>query len=352
MVILVSALNDWKVDVSDGMLVSEMRAALARKIHDCASKSSSAAKSASTAASKPANMVSSKASSGPGKTEAFFYAQENGSQTPSSFAHHWLKPQRLRWPDHAKRLLLWADSGGGSLLRLNVSVAVLCERYACDLFLNPSYGTKAMCALDTFPHGQMAAKWSAFKQEYSRQHGGDLGIFPAISALRHIVEESLASKPAAAGWCRVGIVPGEPINRNKVLHDRLTECFQSKRSGGGLSERPQTQAAGVLDLVQRISPKKERCTGENCKRVFSVADKFCPSCGTPNAHFDGQELALTGSGKKPGRVKSMTPEVKYETAGERRIAAATADCCRTPSAATARGSSSSTFLFVRPATNS
>lgn len=338
MVILVSALNDWKVDVSDGMLVSEMRAALARKIHDCASKSSSAAKSASTAASKPANMVSSKASSGPGlimwhqigsrsglvrrlkawlvvgkllflsflagKTEAFFYAQENGSQTPSSFAHHWLKPQRLRWPDHAKRLLLWADSGGGSLLRLNVSVAVLCERYACDLFLNPSYGTKAMCALDTFPHGQMAAKWSAFKQEYSRQHGGDLGIFPAISALRHIVEESLASKPAAAGWCRVGIVPGEPINRNKVLHDRLTECFQSKRSGGGLSERPQTQAAGVLDLVQRISPKKERCTGENCKRVFSVADKFCPSCGTPNAHFDGQELALTGSGKKPGWVKS------------------------------------------------
>ena len=102
------------------------------------------------------------------------------------------------------------------------------------------------------------------------QQNADLGIIPARRALNQIVTESLSSKHAAAGWAHVGLVPGERINRNKVLIDRFDECFQSKRSGVHLEETPQTKGAAALDLVTRVSPcrpKKKMQQSRVQKRV-------------------------------------------------------------------------------------
>ena len=241
---------------------------------------------------------------------ARFYAHETGSQTPLTFPamleECFLIPMRERWPDKGKRLLLWLDSGGGSMLHLTVSTALLCHRYACDIYLIPPYGTKALCALDQQPHAWMSKQWSAFKQEFSRQSNADLGIFPAIRALNFICSEALNEKNSLAGWSHCGIIPGEAVQRNKVLVDRFTECFQSKKAGGGLSETPTSKAAGALDLVQKISPKKERCTAPACKNVFSVAFQHCPACGAKNDNFVEKELVLHGGGKKPGWAKSIS----------------------------------------------
>lgn len=54
--------------------------------------------------------------------------------------------------------------------------------------------------------------------------------------------QALNEKNSLAGWSHCGIVPGEAVQRNKVLVDRFTECFQ-------LSETPTSKAAGALDLV-------------------------------------------------------------------------------------------------------
>lgn len=240
---------------------------------------------------------------------AFFYSHESGSQTPQTFTDQvlncFLIPMRERWPDLKQRLVLLMDSGGGSLLHLTAETAVLCHRYACDIYLIPSYCTKAMCALDQQPRARMSLQWSSFKRQFSLQQQGDLGIIPALRALKIIVTESLAEKHAAAGWAHVGLVPGEQINRNKVLVERFDECFQSKRSGVCLEETPQTKSAGVLDLVSRVTPKKEKCTNPACKSMVSVTFKFCPGCGIENMNFDAQESSLCGPGKKPGWVQGI-----------------------------------------------
>ena len=237
---------------------------------------------------------------------ARFYAHDSGSQTPHSFTdmllHCYLKPMRVRWPDLQQRLVLGMDSGGGSLLHLTVETAVVCDRYACDVFLIPSYCTKAMCALDQQPHARMSLQWSSFKRQFALQQG-ELGVIPALRALKLIVTEALSSKHSAAGWAHVGLVPGEPINRNKVLLDRFDECFQSKRSGAKLEEKPESKGSAVLDLVSKVAPKKEKCSNPDCRKAFAVTYKHCPSCGAENSHFDAQELMLSGPGKKSGWVK-------------------------------------------------
>ena len=231
---------------------------------------------------------------------AEFYAHESGAQTPNTFAHMlevcYIKPMREKWPDHASRLILCMDTGGGSLLYLNPLVAILCERHAVDVFVIPSYCTKAMCALDMTPHSTMSLMWSKFKAEYARQTGSDLSIFVALRALQHIVTAGLSKQNALAGWAHVGFVVGQAINRNKVLVDRFNECFQSKRAGGGLEDSPESKTSGVLDLVARVSP--------GCKALFSVAYKHCPDCGAENPKFEAEALTWFGPGKKPGWVKS------------------------------------------------
>lgn len=69
--------------------------------------------------------------------------ESRGHKAEAMLEQCYLIPMRERVPDHNKRLLLWMDSGGGALLHLSVRVAVLCERYCCDVFLIPSYATKA-----------------------------------------------------------------------------------------------------------------------------------------------------------------------------------------------------------------
>lgn len=193
--------------------------------------------------------------------------------------------------------------GGGTLLHLSVETAVLCSRYGCDVFLIPPYCTKCICALDMQPHSCMSKMWSAFKQEHGRQVSSDLGIFPALKALRHIVHEGLNEENRNAGWAHIGLIPGEAVNRNKVLVDRFHECFQSKRAGGGLETTPKSKSAGVLDLVSKISPKKERCSQANCRHLFRLTYRHCPKCGAANEKFDAEEFALNGPGKKPGWIK-------------------------------------------------
>ena len=233
--------------------------------------------------------------------EAKFYPHESGSQTPATFAamleECYLIPMRQRVPDYKKRLLLWMDSGGGALLHLSVPVAVLCERYCCDVFLIPSYATKAMCALDQAPYAKMSDLWATFTRQYAQQTGNDLTIFPALKALQSICKDSLLPAMARAGWAHIGFAKSCPVDRNKILVERFEESFQSKRAGGGLAKRPTSKAAHALDLVAKVSPKKERCTAEGYKAVFSVAYKFCPTCGAENAKHDPQERMLTSAGK-------------------------------------------------------
>lgn len=124
------------------------------------------------------------------------------------------------------------------------------------------------------------------------------------SSLQHRVTAGLSKQNALAGWAHVGFVVGQAINRNKVLVDRFNECFQSKRAGGGLEDSPESKTSGVLDLVARVSPKRERCSAPGCKALFSVAYKHCPDCGAENPKFEAEALTWFGPGKKPGWVKS------------------------------------------------
>lgn len=131
--------------------------------------------------------------------------------------------------------------------------------------------------------------------------------------------------PLVVGWAHVGLVPGEPVNRNKVLLDRFDECFQSKRSGAQLEEKPESKGSAVLDMVSRVVPKKEKCSNPNCRNAFFVTYRHCPSCGAENPHFDAQELMLSGPGKKSGWVKSVTEVIEPETDKERLLATSTTD---------------------------
>lgn len=134
--------------------------------------------------------------------------------------------------------------------------------------------------------------------------GNELTIFPALKALRTICRDALLPTMACAGWAHIGFAKPCPVDRNKVLVERFEEIFQSKRAGGGLAARPMSKAAHALDLVAKVSPKKERCTAEGCRAVFSVAYKFCPTCGAENTKHDPHERMLTSGGKKPGWAKS------------------------------------------------
>ena len=122
---------------------------------------------------------------------------------------------------------------------------------------------------------------------------------------------------ARAGWSHVGLQPGFGILRDKVLVDRFEEIFSSKRAGGGDLPEPQSEAAGALDLLKVVSPKKNRCQNSQCGAQVPVTARFCHDCGAENRDYDVSVADLHKPGRKAGWRKPVenvpaAPETKKE----------------------------------------
>ena len=214
-------------------------------------------------------------------------------------------------------IIILMDSGGGSYMHISVATALLCDRYNAHPFVLPAYCTKALMPLDMTPHAVMSKKWAEFKRAWARQDS-TLSIWSALAALRRIVDEGLSAVNARAGWSHVGLQPGSGFLRDKVLVDRFDEIFASKRAGGGNLQEPKSQAAGALDLLKIVSPKKNRCQNGQCIAQVPETAKFCHECGAENRDYDVSVADLHKPGRKAGWRKpvenvSATPETKGET---------------------------------------
>ena len=141
-----------------------------------------------------------------------------------------------------------------------------------------------------------------------------------------IVAEALSSQNALAGWARCGIIPGELMQKKVVLEERFAELFTSKKSGAGSLSAPQTSTANALSLVSKISPQKKTRGKHSCKCMVAVTMRFCPECGSENAHYDAKVAQLFKSGRRPGWHKPPEAEpLLPETEEEKKLARGVGD---------------------------
>ena len=188
-----------------------------------------------------------------------------------------------------------------------------------QVYVLPSYTTKALCALDQTPHALMADRWASFKKAWSSQ-SKDLNLFQALAALRRITAEALSPKIGSAGWARCGFRAGELVQRGVVLSERFDEIFASKKAGAGDLGQPRSPTSAALDLLEAISPVKVKCTAEGCKASVAVTDRYCSKCGCKNAKFDADAAELYKQGRRPGWCKPPSmPEIIPETEAELKL---------------------------------
>lgn len=233
---------------------------------------------------------------------------------------------RERFPNLQDRIILLMDTGGGSYLHLSVEVALLCQRNCVDVYVLPSYTTKACSPLDQQPHSVMSTLWSGFKAAWSRSHG-NLTIWTALAGIKRCVEAGNTPKNALAGWAHCGWVPGECLQRQVVLSERAAELFHSKK--GQPLQPMKSQASSALSLVAEVAPAKRKCTRANCKGTVTVTDKYCPHCGNENQHFDNKAHQAYYGARSGWYRQEDEPQVSAETPAEKELAGGIGDLFKT-----------------------
>ena len=234
---------------------------------------------------------------------ALIEVHESGSVTAESFATLLMDGcvRPLRAKGVVGPLCLIADSGGGAFLHVSAEIATLCERENVRLFILDPYMTRPLMCLDQTPHAEAARMWAQVKRQAAEAEER-LTLFTALQALKPIVEHALSERIVKSGFHRVGMTVSCPIDRNKVLVERASECFSTLPKIDEVPG-PVTQA-GLLLTPCKVESTRLRCTSDLCKKQVSREFAFCPRCGVRNENHDPVEAIVRKEGCRAGWVAS------------------------------------------------
>ena len=230
---------------------------------------------------------------------AVFWGNEGGSNTSESFAYFVQEcfgkvSREQRKIPQDKALCLVLDSGGGSLLHLSVPLVQVCLKANIRLFFLPSYTTRCLMALDQNSHQSMADSWKKFKQHWSAKNE-KLSLLCALRAIDSFLPTSLSEKMAEISWGRIGVVSGEPWDRNILFVERASEIFSTVRT-----EEAKKASNTALAILQKVSPSKSKCKGAGCGQMLGSNMKLCYNCGKANPGYSEEDYKVHRSGWRSG----------------------------------------------------
>ena len=222
------------------------------------------------------------------------------------------------------KLILMMDSGGGQYMHLSVALVCLLMRYNADAFVLDSYLTGPMCAADQKYHAEAEQLWKSVKKDWACKHG-DLSIYQGLSLARSIFDTVLQKGIVVGSWSQMGFVPGQAIDRNRVLVERRDELFSGYEAANqqyGPRGSMTSRAAQSLEICRSARPKQMKC--KRCKQPITSMMCTCPhpGCDHLNDEFSQKDYDIHRAGHRAGRVRNpeaTEPKTQQEEDAGRRL---------------------------------
>ncbi len=116
-------------------------------------------------------------------------------------------------------------------------------------------------ALDQSVHSEAQRLWGKFRLKWAKR-GEKLKLLRALYAIAKITEDAYTSQNIRSSWEHIGFEPGKPLNKKRLLVDRVKELFHASPSAATV----QFQAAESEWLL----PKPE-----NWRKALDKAVVWC-----------------------------------------------------------------------------